>query len=101
MHPFDFQRCRVIALTASVCLDAEVPDSWPYKLNEIRGGVFFLQLQPHPWPAEIGRHVPGYGLAEAIEEHSLDAGMVVEELHVNRPWRSAADVQMHAWTTMR
>src|SRR5437016_4624749 len=52
-------------------------------------GVAALQFEPEPRPRRVGRQRARARLGRAVEEHRLDAGVVVEPLEVpHRPERA-------------
>src|SRR5687767_10338407 len=64
-------------------------------------GDFLLQLQSMPGTAEIGTHRAAHGRRETVEEHRLDAGMIVEVFEMDEALHRAARVQMHRGRTVR
>jgi len=63
--------------------------------------ILRLEFQAHTGAGEVGSHVSLNRLAKSIEEHALDPGMVMKELHVNGAGHCAAYMQVHARSAMR
>ena len=62
---------------------------------------FSFNSSPMPGRDRSGDMTAVDWLAKAVEEHALDARVVVKELHVHGARDGAADMQMHARAAVR
>src|SRR5579885_3776582 len=75
---------RPIAARISACPKSAVRRRYPRHLRRVSLGVLALQLEAQAGPRRVGRELPVLGLDHAVEEQSLDSGVVVKVLEVHR-----------------
>lgn len=63
-------------------------------------GVGAPKLQTNAWAREIGLERPVDRIARTLEEHALDADVIVEVLHVAQGLTCQRSVQRYMWRTM-
>ena len=60
-----------------------------------------LKRRPHTGPGSIGLQLSLPGWNKSIEEHRLNARVIVEVFDVAKLWNRATDVHVKGWRTMR